>query len=153
MFRTSISLATPRAIGIRNSLLPSQVLNTLNELGVTALPASTVDPIAEMLESRYDTPLGKSWRTLLSTQYVHALGLLRQAESAFAAGRSFWLITQNAFNQTIFLALQRHLGKTGHLGACRTTNKHGELIDFGVTLDANGPFRSTVLQWQTAFEM
>jgi predicted nucleic acid-binding protein len=38
---------------------------------------------------------------------VHALGLLKQAEAAFAGGRSFWLTCQNSFNQTAFLALQR----------------------------------------------
>jgi adenine-specific DNA glycosylase len=53
---------------------------------------------------------------------------------------SFWLPCQNSFNQTIFLALQDQLHAVGHPAACTTLNKNGELIDFGVTLDASGPF-------------
>lgn len=71
---------------------------------------------------------------------MHALGLLKQAEAAFAGGRSFWLACQNSFNQTVFLALQRHLAATGHQAACTIVDKKGQLVDFGVTLDANGPF-------------
>ena len=71
---------------------------------------------------------------------MHALGLLKQAEAAFAGGRSCWLTCQNSFNQTVFLAVQRHLQATGHAGACTTIDKKGQLVDFGVTLDANGLF-------------
>jgi hypothetical protein len=70
---------------------------------------------------------------------VHALGLLKQAEAAFAGGRSFWLACQNLFTQTVFLALQRHLQGRGHAGACTIIDKKGELVDFGVTLDSKGP--------------
>ena len=76
----------------------------------------------------------------MASEYIHALGLLKQAEAAFASGRSFWLACQNSFNQTVFLALQRRLAGTGHPAACTTVNKNGALVDFGVTLDANGPF-------------
>ena len=76
----------------------------------------------------------------MASEYIHALGLLKQAEAAFASGRSFWLACQNSFNQTVFLALQRRLAGTGHPAACTTVNKNGQLIDFGVTLDATGPF-------------
>ena len=40
----------------------------------------------------------------------------------------------------VFLALQRRLGATGHPAACTSIDKKGSLVDFGVTLDANGPF-------------
>ena len=33
-----------------------------------------------------------------------------------------------------------HFKRIGHPAACRTHNKNGEIIDFGVTLDTNGPF-------------
>jgi len=65
---------------------------------------------------------------------------LKQAEAAFDGGRSFWLACQNSFNQTIFLALQRHLSASGHPASCTTVDKNGQLVDFGVTLDAYGPF-------------
>ena len=42
--------------------------------------------------------------------------------------------------RSAFLALQRRLQPTGHPAACTTTDKRGQLVDFGVTLDANGSF-------------
>lgn len=131
---------TPSSFGLTPAKLSTQVANTLRELGVISAPGPTVDPIAEILHARYGAPRGKSWHTLLAAEYVHALGLLKQAEAAFAGGRSFWLACQNSFNQTVFLALQRHLAATGHPASCTTIDRKGQLVDFGVTLDANGPF-------------
>lgn len=126
--------------GLTTTDVCSQVSNTLSELGVISTPGPKIDPIAEILETRYGVPRGKSWYTLLTSEYVHALGLLKQAEAAFATGRSFWLSCQNSFNQTVFLALQRHFAATGHAASCTTIDKNGQLVDFGVTLDASGPF-------------
>lgn len=128
------------ALGLHEGELASQVQNTLRELGVIAGPGQAVDPIAEILQARYGVPMGKSWHLLLGAEYVHALGLLRQAEASFAGGRSFWLACQNSFNQIIFLALQRQLAAAGHAAACTTIDKRGQLVDFGVTLDPTGPF-------------
>ena len=130
----------PSTFGLKTNQLPSQVANTLRELGVISAPSPKVDPIAEILKARYGVPRGKSWHKLLAAEYVHALGLLKQAEAAVAGGRSFWLACQNSFNQTVFLALQRHLAATGHRARCTTIDKNGQLVDFGVTLDANGTF-------------
>ena len=118
----------------------TQVRNTLRALGALAGPGQGVDPIAEILAARYAVPAGRSWHQLLGAEYVHALGLLKQAEAVFASGRSFWLVCQNSFNQTIFLALQKHFQVTRHVASCTTTNRNGQLVDFGVTLDATGPF-------------
>ena len=130
----------PEDFGLQSTSLPSQVVNTLRELGMTAAPGPKVDPVAEILQARYAMPRGKSWHQLLGAEYVHALGLLKQAEASFDSGRSFWLACQNSFNQTVFLSLQRHLRATGHAGACSVIDSKGQLVDFGVTLDANGPF-------------
>jgi hypothetical protein len=130
----------PRIFGLREDQLASQVANTLRELGIISAPGPKVDPIAEILHARYGVQRGKSWHKLLGTEYVHALGLLKQAEAAFAGGRSFWLACQNSFNQTVFLALQRHFAATGHAAACKIIDKNGQLVDFGVTLNVNGPF-------------
>ena len=130
----------PSTYGLKTNQLAWQVANTLRELGVISAPGPKVDPIAEILHARYGVPRGKSWHQLLAAEYVHALGLLKQAEAVFAGGRSFWLSCQNSFNQTLFLALQRHLAATGHLAACTTIDKKGRVVDFGVTLNANGPF-------------
>ena len=126
--------------GLTAARLPSQVTNTLRELGVISSPALRVDPLAEILNARYDVPRGKSWRTLLEGEYIHALGLLKQAEAAFDGGKSFWLACQNSFNQTVFLALQSHFARIGHPAGCTTVNRSGQLVNFGATLQANGPF-------------
>ncbi len=131
---------TLASFGLHAAGLRSQVANTLRELGVISAPGPKLDPIAEILRDRYGVPVGKSWHRLLGAEYVHALGLLKQAEAAFAGGLSYWLACQNSFNQTVFLALQRHLARTGHAAACTTIDKKGQLLDFGVTLDATGPF-------------
>lgn len=133
---------TPASFGLQVDQIPSQVANSLRELGVIQLRSSSIDPIAEILASRYRTPKTKSWRTLLGSEYVHALGLLKQAEATFLTGRSFWLVCQNSFNQTIFLALQKHLQLANHPSACTTTNKNGQLVDFGVTLESKERFSS-----------
>ncbi len=131
----------PSSFGLKVAELPSQVAHTLRELRViSSPPGPKVDPISEILSARYRVPQGKSWRTLLAAEYVHALGLLKQAEAVFDSGRSFWLACQNSFNQTVFLALQRHLSATRHPAACETVDKKGRVVDFGVTLVANGPF-------------
>jgi hypothetical protein len=132
-----------QALGLTPGQLRSQVSNTLRELGVITTPGSRVDPISELLVARYGIPLGKSWHTLLAGEYVHALGLLKQAEAAFFSGRSYWLSCQNAFNQTLFLALRRHLSSIGHPASCTTVNRNGELVDYGVTLDAGNRFSRT----------
>ena len=131
---------TPMTFGLSVNQLPSQVANTLRELGVVSTPGPKVDPIAEILHARYGVSRGKSWHLLLGGEYVHALGLLKQGEAAFAGGRSFWLACQNSFNQTVFLALQRHLAATAHAAACTIVDARGQLVDFGVTLNAIGPF-------------
>lgn len=130
----------PSFFGLSENQLPSQVANALRELGVISAPGSRVDPIAEILHNRYGVPRGKSWHRLLASEYVHALGLLKQAEATFDSGRSVWLVYQNSFNHTIFLLLQKHLKATGHPATCTVIDKKGEMVDFGKTLDPNGPF-------------
>lgn len=129
--------------GLSVNRLPTQVANTLRELGDISAPGSRVDPIAEILLARYGTPRGKSWHQLLGGEYVHALGLLKIAEATFHAGRSDWLAYQNSFNHAVFLALQRHFAATSHPGACTTIDKKGELVAFGATLYVNGPFSTS----------
>ena len=43
---------TPSTFGLEVNQLPSQVANTLRELGVVSAPGSRVDPIAEVLHSQ-----------------------------------------------------------------------------------------------------
>lgn len=131
---------TPKDLGCTSKELPTQVSNTLRELGLVDSPKLKVDPIAEALHQRYGVTQTKSWHQLLGDEYVHALGLLRQAEAVFNSGRSYWLASQNSFNQTIFIALQKHLRSSGHPATCTIVSKNGTLVDYGVTLDPQGPF-------------
>jgi len=130
----------PQSFGISDSELPSQVRNTLCQLGVLSPRQTPIDPIAEILQARYNVASSKSWHQLLGTEYIHALGLLKQAEATFNSGPSFWLASQNSFNHTIFIALQRHLSTIGHPATCKTIGRNNQLVDFGVMLDPNGPF-------------
>lgn len=131
----------PATFNMKPSALPSQVLNTMKALGTIAVKGGAVDPIAELLEARYEVSSApKSWHTLLRKDYVHALGLLKLADAAFKSGFSYWLAYQNSFHHAIFLALQQHLNETAHAGARSFKNKNGELLDLGVMLDAGSPF-------------
>ncbi len=131
---------TPASLGVRIDDLAEQVVNTLHELGVVPTPSKPVDPIAEILQARYELPKARSWHELLGAEYGHALGLLKEAEATFDVGRSHWLSSQNGFNQILFHALQRHLAATSHVAAGSITDKNGQLLDFGVTLDATRKF-------------
>ncbi len=130
----------PATFKIKPATLPSQVRNTLCELGTIPTSGGPVDPIAEVLQKRYGLAPSKSWHGLLGAEYVHVLGLLKQAEAAFNTSRSYWLSSQNSFHHAIFLALQRHLASIGHVAASTTKARDGKLIDFGVMLHAGGPF-------------
>jgi len=126
--------------GLADSELPSQVRNTLCQLGVIPNRGASVDPIGEILQARYRLSPAKPWHALLGVEYVYALGLLKEAEASFESGRSFWLACQNTFNHAIFLALQRYLALIGHPLTCTTKNKLGQLVEYGVLLDRNGRF-------------
>lgn len=131
---------TPGNLGVRTSKLQSQVQNTLRALGVLNLPASPIDPLREIMAKRYSIRGNKSWRRLLGAEYVHALGILKQAEAAFYPGASEWLAHQNSFNHAVFLALQVHLNATSAPGAVRTRDRNGQIINFGTLLQAAQPF-------------
>lgn len=131
---------TPASFGLTPSELPSQVANLLLEVGVIGRLSTRVDPVAEILASRYQVPRGKSWHRLLGSEYVHALGILKQAEATVRMGPSLWLASHNSFNHLLFLALQRHLHKFGHPAACKTVSSSGEQLQFGVMLEPSGPF-------------
>ena len=126
--------------GLTSAGLRSQVRNTMQELGTLSTASRAVDPLAELLHRRFGLPTNKSWHRLLGTEYVHALGILKQADAAFDANRSHWLVNQNSFHDAIFRALQRHLAARGHPAACTTVGQDGRLVDFGVMLDTNGSF-------------
>jgi hypothetical protein len=129
-----------QTFGINDADLHSQVRNTLCQFGVLPTRGAQIDPIAEILLARYKVTSSKSWHTLLGAEYIHALGLLKQAEATFNSGSSFWLASQNSFNNAIFLQLQRHLNTVGHPASCKTIGGDHQLLNFGVMLDPRGSF-------------
>lgn len=126
--------------GLTPDQVHTQVANTLRELGVLPGRTSSIDPVSELLKSRYGVQKGGSWRNRLGAEYSHALGVLKQAEAAFDASPSYWLACQNSFNQVLFLSLQRHLAISTHPAVCTIIDKHGRLVDYGVTLDGSNSF-------------
>jgi hypothetical protein len=129
-----------QSLGVTKAALPTQVRNVFAELGIIAGPHATVDPIAELLHTRYGALKTPVWRAFFCGEYIHALRQLKQAEKLFDMGRSQWLNYQNSFNHAAFLALQKHLNPLGLLGACKTAGKTGELINFGNMLSVPHPF-------------
>jgi Reverse transcriptase (RNA-dependent DNA polymerase) len=132
-----VSLAT---LGVAAENLPSQVSHALRALGSLPSTASRVDAIGEILARRYGVRSNKSWRRLLGAEYGYTVGLLNQAEVAFDGAPSHWLQCQNSFNHAVFLALQRHFAAIGHPATCKTVGRDRRMIDYGVMLEASGPF-------------
>jgi hypothetical protein len=128
------------SLGIDPATLPRQVLRVLEVLGVVTGAAPTLDIIGEIIEARYGVRTSGHWQRLLGAEYVHAMGLLVQADVAFFSGRSYWLSHLNSFNQVLFLQLQDHLAAKGQPGVVTTRNVSGELLDYGVTLQAGNAF-------------
>ena len=131
---------TLRTIGIRSSELPRQVVHVFRRLGLVRRFGRQLDVIGDILGARYQASGTGEWLRLLGSEYVHAAGILVQAEATFWTGRSHWLSQQNSFNQVIFLALREHLNRTGRPGVVTTRTHTGELVDYGVTLDKNNAF-------------
>jgi reverse transcriptase-like protein len=127
-------------LGVTVEEIPTQVSNVLRELGVIPGKPIGVDPMGEILYRRYNVSKQSFWRVLFANEYLHGLQQLTQAEKLFYMGRSQWLNYQNSFNNTLFLALQAHLNKLGHAGACKTRDKNGKLIKFGSMLAVPHPF-------------
>jgi Reverse transcriptase (RNA-dependent DNA polymerase) len=130
----------PSDLGINEDSLHRQVKNTLFRLGIMTTRRQRIDPIGEILTKRYDAPLSTDWRSLFESEYTHVAGILSQANVIFLSGPSQWLALQNSFNHALFIALQSYLTRNHLPGVVRTTNRRGELIPFGVSLDRNNSF-------------
>lgn len=89
--------------------------------------------------NRYQVESSGEWLRLLAAEYLHAAGILVQADAAFWSA-SYWLGQQNSFSQVMFLALQEHLKIMGRPGVVATRTHEGELVDYGATLDKHNAF-------------
>jgi len=136
---------------VTSDQIPPQAANVFRELGLTSMPRTRTDAVAEIIFRRYGVDKTVRWRRFLGAEYTHALGLLAQADAVFDTGRSEWLQWQNSFNQTLFLAFQRHLSSLGLPGVIRTIDRLGHMVDYGVTLDPRNSFSRNYTNIAIAF--
>ncbi len=132
---------TPQNFGLDPLILPTQVQNVYRTLNIIQAGTTPVDPVGEIIASRYNVNKTTKWRLLFNAEYRQAAMLLSQADPVFDSGRSMWLSYQNSFNHALFLALQKLLSTKQLPGTIRIINrKSGELLTFGVMLDQNNKF-------------
>ncbi len=147
-FEPGISLASvmhqycikPSDIGLHESDLHTQVQNTLNVLGLCDSSPKPLDFISKILDSRFQISSVGVWKKLLANEYGHAAGLLVQADAVYRSGPSHWLSYKNSFNHAVFLAFQRESAARDLPGVVKTVNSKGQLMSFGVTLEARNAF-------------
>lgn len=130
----------PSDLGVASRQINRTTARTLRAVGLTRARGRRLDVVGEIIERRFGVVSGGEWQRILGAEYGHAAGLATRAESLFDAARSEWLVTQNSFNQTVFLALQRYLAAAGLPGAVTIVDRKGELCHFGVTLDSRKSF-------------
>jgi hypothetical protein len=131
----------PREIGVKASNLAPEVKNVFDGLGLTESRApARFDQIGDLLRNKYGVPYWRGWRSLLGTEYLHALQLLLTAEHKFSSDRSGWLASQNSFNDALFRAFQAFLKAKRLVGAVDLRYPNGKLKSFGLLLDANAAF-------------
>jgi hypothetical protein len=135
---------THRAFGMRSKQLAPQVRNAFQGIGLlTPGPAEKFDQIGDILRNRFEIDYWRKWRKVLGREYAHALSLLHSVDAKYASDPSEWLSWQDSFNDALFKAIQRQLNRLNLPGACSLTNKFGELIEYGVLLDAKKTFAMT----------
>ena len=126
---------------IKTKDLPNQVQNVFRAVGIIQRGRGvSIDPIGEILTTRYLIKKWTGWKVLLGSEYVHAFQLLSQADPVFDSGRSRWLSYQNSFNHSLLLALQQYLKVNNLNGVVKTVGRDGKLIKFGTLVDVNQPF-------------
>jgi hypothetical protein len=101
--------------------------------------AAKVDQIGDVISNRYAIAKWNKWRKTLGSEYVHALQILLHADHLYPVGRSEWMQSQNSFNDALTRALIPLLTGYHHLPPMTLTDHKGNLVKFGVLLDANQP--------------
>ncbi len=80
---------TPSTFGLTIASCPRRSPTRCGSWASSRARARRSIPSPRFSTARYAVPRGKSWHHLLGAEYVHALGLLKQAEAAFAGGPLF----------------------------------------------------------------
>lgn len=130
-----------RDLGLRNRDLSRQVQNVFKRVGLIARRSGAqYDQIGQILHARYNIQYWDKWRSLLGSEYMHALRILRVADLAFEAHSSQWLQNQDAFNDLLVRSLLGHLTTRSLPGGMSVHGKGGALIDYAVLLDSKQKF-------------
>ena len=130
-----------RDLGVQVREMHPLVQNVFRGLAlIQRRQVNDVDPIAEILSSRYGTNGEWYSRRLLGIEYRHCLQLALGADSLYALGRSQWLQRQDAFNDALVRQILLKLTAAGRAGGAKTIGKDGQLINYGTLLESQGPF-------------
>jgi hypothetical protein len=141
-----------KRLGLCQRDLSALCRNSLRSLGVIHRRRGVqTDWIADRLTKLYGCPNVRIWRSLLGTEYEHALQILVEAEARFLGAYSEWLGLQDSFNDVmirqLFLLL-RTKGLPGHsrlIGGNRIV-KYGSLIAAGAPFDMQYPDEAALLR-------
>ncbi|MFK7824502.1 MAG: RNA-directed DNA polymerase [Oligoflexales bacterium] len=125
----------------------SQVASTFSELGICGTPSKKRDPISIILKKHFKTDPTKKWKTLLGSDYGHAVSLLKQANVCFDSSRDKWLGCMNSFNHLLIYNIQVVLNQKNIPGAIALKNKnnvsfkekYGHFLDPGKSFAKHHP--------------
>jgi len=132
-------------LNLRQRDLSQVCRNSLRALGVIRRSRQlSSDWIGERLEQRYGKGLSQGWRSLLGTEYEHALQILIEADAMLELARSNWLQFQDSFNDIVtrqFILYLRNRKLPG--GQQPIIDKGGRIVRYGILLQKKGPLAIT----------
>ncbi|HQH28048.1 MAG TPA: hypothetical protein PLP17_11675 [Oligoflexia bacterium] len=127
-------------LGLRPRDVPPICQNSLRSLGVIRRRQRQQDDwINQRLISLYGCTDMPIWRTLLGSEYEHALQILIEGEVLFAGARSEWLALQDSFNDITIRQFFGFLAANSMPGHSKLTGG-GKLVKYGNLIAVNSPF-------------
>ena len=132
---------THNSLGINAKQLRPSTQHAFRSIGIIkSKQRRAVDPVGEILRSRYACPGGCKWKRLLATDYAHALQVLRLSDQLHASNPSAWLQYLDSFNDIWVRRLIDELRLAGLAGGAVTVNAKGKLVPYGSFLAGTHPF-------------
>lgn len=132
---------TLNQLGLRTRDLSCVCTNSLKSLGVIRRASrGTRDWIAERLAKRYGIQDHPIWRTLLTTEYEHALQILIEADAMYDVAPSTWMQTQDSFNDLTIRKFVDYLYTRGlNGGTQKLIGRDKIIVKYGVILQTGNP--------------
>lgn len=123
------------SLGVGSRVGPT-VRNCLISLGLAESRAvAEITPFQEIFRTRYRIQI-TDWKQYLGGEHAHAHKILILAEKAFHTNKSSWLCSMDSFNNILVRAMI--MSDNGI--AQKTVDVNGELVPYGVLLNALAPF-------------